>query len=163
MELVFNHTPTFPAPQGESTDYRTYGIDAPRDRDIKWTCQEVGCVHWHKGWVTAHDETTELGRGQAEWIRRESGRDFREGRTVHDGRTLTVFRFSPYQRCFQDHRTVAVAYTVKLGDFRAGQDRQMLRAHSRPQDFVEDWGEHQDTIAERVRKYLGNPEERKAG
>jgi hypothetical protein len=48
------------------------------------------------------DERTELGKGQATYIRTQSRRTFRESPTAEG---LTVFRFDSGQRCFQEHQT----------------------------------------------------------
>jgi hypothetical protein len=85
----------------ERLDYR---IRRPIERRTRpATCEEVQCEAWVNGWVSAIDETTPLGRQQAEYIRQRSGRTF----VVHVGEDgLTRFTFAPGQTCFQsgDHR-----------------------------------------------------------
>ncbi len=54
------------------------------------------------------DESTDLGREQAAYIRQRSGRSFREMRTAVGPDALTVFRFDSGQRCFADHITITV-------------------------------------------------------
>lgn len=147
-------------PQGKPTDYRTYEISRPPDTDLKWTCQEVGCLQWRFGFGVVTDEATEQGREQAQYIRLFSGRTFREKRGTVDGVAVTVFEFEPYQRCFQDHSTLPDLFVVRLGDWRPCPDI-VLRQHTRPVDWVEDFGEHQQEIAERVEKYHGKPEKEK--
>lgn len=152
----------YPTLAGDAGDYRTYEIDSPPDRDIVWTCQEVKCEAWRKGWVVLCDMAGDLGKARAVYFRSgESGRSYRETTHVRDGVTYLAFVFDAYQRCFQDHRTKPVAFSVQLGDRRIGHDqRPTIRDHSRPQDFVEDFALHQLSIAERVQKYLGNTKEK---
>ncbi|WP_062434988.1 hypothetical protein [Herbidospora daliensis] len=120
--------------------YQTFGIAAPADRLVKAACPQVGCVAWRKGWESVIDEKTALGASQAAWIRTYSARTFRESRAAG----LTVFRFEPGQRCFADHHTRPEIYFVRPGDLTTalGQPRR----HSRPADWVEDFGLNQQRL-----------------
>jgi hypothetical protein len=69
---------------------------------IPAACEQAGCDNWQYGWDNVIDERTETGAGLAAWIRRESGRDFISMKTAGGE---TVFRFEPFQRCFDEHRT----------------------------------------------------------
>ena len=139
---MFRIDPAMPAQA-----YKTYAIDSPSDLTVKAVCEEVGCPAWRQGWETSVDERTELGRMQAEYIRRRARRTFAE-RTTGDG--LTVFRFDSGQRCFAEHRTRPEVYTVRDGDWRlpAGP----VLTHTRPGDWVEDFGEHQLRLADMIEK-----------
>ena len=82
--------------------YKSYEIKAPLA--THWnviTCADAGCEHHETGWDSVIDERTELGQRQAHYIRRESGRRFREERQP-DG--LTRFSFEAGQKCFTEHR-----------------------------------------------------------
>ncbi|MGI5286645.1 hypothetical protein ACQEVF_25355 [Nonomuraea polychroma] len=127
--------------------YQTYAWAAPRDTRIKSVCEDVGCMAWLHGWTSTFDESTELGRNQADYVRRRSGRDFKESRTAEG---LTVFRFAPYQRCFANHETRPAVWWVRGGDWR--QDRGLIRRHTSGRDWVEDFAEHQDRLADRLRR-----------
>lgn len=63
-------------------------------------CKEVACPHYLHGWQTI---VPNIGP-QADYIRRQSGREFRESREGE----LAVFTFPPGQHCFRTHR-------IKLG------------------------------------------------
>jgi hypothetical protein len=118
------------------------------DRTLPTVCEQIGCRRWRKGWATAVDVSTELGRRQAAHIRcGGTRRDYTElTGTVREqivGRDapveLVVFRFEPGQRCFEEHKTRPTLYVVRdLGQFRR---------HRRPADWVEDFAEHQDKLA----------------
>jgi len=127
-------------PQMRPEAYNTYSITSPHDVLVKAACEQVGCQMWLHGWQSQIDESTDLGRTQADYIRTQSGRTFREQHTA-DG--VTVFTFDSRQRCFADHRTRPEKYDVKHGDWRRST---VIRVHARPADWVEDFAEHQDRL-----------------
>ena len=120
-------------PQGPAQAYQTFSVRSLPDRTVRTVCEETGCEQWRTGWESAIDESTDLGKAQAAYIRQQSGRTFRELRT--DG-GLTVFRFEPGQRCFADHKTRPELYLVRDGDHR-GNPTGRQRVHTRAQDWVE--------------------------
>lgn len=134
-------------PAAPPTAFQTYRIISPPDRFVRSACEEVGCSAWLYGWETRVDERTDLGRAQAAYIRQQSGRTFRELATAEG---LTVFRFEPKQRCFAEHRTRPEVFLVRGGDWR--RDFGVLRQHKRGADWVEDFAEHQDRLADQQRK-----------
>ncbi|QIP87637.1 hypothetical protein GLX30_30455 [Streptomyces sp. Tu 2975] len=95
-----------------------------------------------------HRRDDPLGRDQAAYIRHKAGRTFREQRR---GDGLTVFRFEAHQRCFAEHKTRPELYAVRDGDWR-GNPTGRARQHQRPIDWVEDFGEHQQRIADQQQK-----------
>lgn len=128
--------------------YQTYSISAQRDVAVVAACEQVGCAAWQYGWESKIDESTQLGQQQAHYIRHVSGRTFREQKT---GDGLTVFRFEAHQRCFAEHRTNPEIYLVRDGDWR-GNPTGRRRQHTRPADWVEDFGEHQQRIVDQQQK-----------
>lgn len=72
-------------------------------------CQDIDCPKYTNGWTTTVDTSTELGQAQAQYIRKRSGRKFREERTAL---TLVHFIFESGQICFdlekhrEDHHMV---------------------------------------------------------
>jgi len=134
-------------PVGPAAAYKTYTIDSPRDTTERAACEQVGCGAYRNGWRTVIDERTDLGRAQAEYIRTRSRRTFREQRA---GDGMTCFIFESGQRCFTDHKTRPETYAVHLGDWR--QNFGTVRAHVRAADWVDDFGEHQLRIADRIEK-----------
>lgn len=131
-------------PLAPASAYQTYAITAQQDRYIIQACKDAGCAYWRDGWESPIDERTEQGRMWAYLIRKESGRSFKECRRA-DG--VTVFRFDPYQRCFQEHRTKADLLVVRHGDWR-GNPSGWSRVHTRPQDWVEDFMEHEGALGD---------------
>jgi hypothetical protein len=59
---------------------------------------------------------------------------------------ITVFRFETGQRCFAEHRTRPEFYAVWAGDWRANLG--VIRRHTRPIDWVEDFCEHLGQLAD---------------
>ncbi|MCZ4509950.1 hypothetical protein O3Q52_17445 [Streptomyces sp. ActVer] len=144
-------------PVGAPSDYQTYSITSPPDRQVKAACERAGCVGWRHGWQSVIDESTACGATgtgplcawaaagrmpcgtcQATYIRQRSGRTFREQKT---GAGLTVFSFESGQRCFAEHQTRPEIYAVRGGDYR--EITGPTRTHQRATDWQEDFGEHQ--------------------
>ncbi|PXY27436.1 hypothetical protein [Prauserella muralis] len=128
---------------------KTYSIIAPEETHWRQaTCAEAGCGHHLRGWRTTVDERTDLGQFQADYIRKSSGRAFSEHR---DDSGMTVFTFEPGQACFAaaQHRVRVdrqELFVVRGGDHRGSTG--LIRQHTRPEDWVEDFAEHQTKLAE---------------
>lgn len=132
-------------PVGDPGDYITYAIRAGRDTAVVAACKDVGCQNWAHGWETTVDETTDLGKAQAAYIRQKSGRTFTETRTDAG---LTVFRFEAFQRCFSEHRTRPDSFWRRDGDWRGlPRGGQQIR-HVRAADWIEDFQEHEGSLAD---------------
>lgn len=116
--------------------YRTWSVKSRPDKRVKSVCERVGCPQWRSGWESVIDESTQLGKAQAGFIR-GSGRTFRQQKTATG---LTVFRFEAYQRCFADHQTMPELYLVRGGDYRAKVGE--VRVHQNPADWVEHVQQH---------------------
>lgn len=127
--------------------YQTYSIDQPADTLIRTACEQAGCAAWASGWESAIDESTDIGRAQAAYIRGQAGRTFREQHTAG----LTVFRFEARQRCFGEHKTRPQLFAVRDGDWR-GNPTGRVRQHQRPADWVDDFGEHQLRLIDQQQK-----------
>lgn len=147
MSKLFLPEPFRIEPKAPAGAYKTYAVATPHDVTVKAACEQVGCQAWRNGWQTLIDESASLGRAQAEYIRLHAGRTFREGKT---GAGLTVFTFESGQRCFANHETRPEVYSVVDGDHR--QHFGPVRTHARAADWVEDFGEHQQEIAEQIEK-----------
>ncbi|WP_431897926.1 hypothetical protein [Nonomuraea sp. bgisy101] len=133
--------------------YKTYQVVSPRS--THWrpaTCEEAACGAYERGWKTLIDETTERGQQQAHYIRKLSGRRFREDKHVEG---LTAFVFEPGQKCFGQHEVPLERpplYFVKGGDFRGNPLGTPPRQHRRGGDWVEDFAEHQDRLNRAIEK-----------
>jgi hypothetical protein len=134
-------------PQLPARAYRTFQIISPPDLTLVIACKQAGCSGWRNGWQTIVDETSPLGREQADYIRRLSGRTFREQKTGAE--RLTVFIFPPYQRCFREHRTRPEKFIAKGGDWR-GNPTGEHRVHQSAANWVEDFALHQIRLTEAI-------------
>jgi hypothetical protein len=140
-------------PQLPAAAMKTYQIVAPLS--THWrpaTCGEVNCPNYLNGWKTVVDETTELGRAQAHYIRSESKRKFTVA-FLEGG--LTRFIFEAGQRCFAEHQARLdrpELYVVRDGDWRGNPRGTEPRRHARPADWVDDFANHQQRIAEQIQK-----------
>lgn len=131
---------------------QTYQMVAPRPTHFREaTCMEIDCPNLEYGWKTVIDETTDLGQMQGHYIRKESGKKFVESR---DALGMTVFTFEAGQKCFQPHQVrldKPEIFLVRGGDWR-GNPRGEIRRHVRPEDWVEDFAEHQGKIIDAIEK-----------
>jgi len=135
------------------TAYKTYRIASPVSTHFRpATCAEAGCGAYLNGWTSTIDETTVLGQQQAHYIRKQSGRGYREERLPSG---LTQFTFDAGQRCFANDHQVRLdrpeLYIVRGGDWR-GNPTGESRQHQNAQDWIEDFGEHQQRLADEMRK-----------
>lgn len=129
-------------PMGEVQYYQTYSIKAGIDVTVVAACKDIGCKAWYHGWETKVDELTGLGQAQATYIRTKSGRTFKEFKTM-DGKT--VFRFEPFQRCFQEHKTRPDIFTRRHGDWRGNPSGSTYR-HANAKDWTEDFATNQQRL-----------------
>lgn len=128
---------------------KTYTLSAPRSTHTRpGTCAEADCPNLARGWLSAIDETTDLGQKQAAYIRRESGRKFHEWHRAG----LTMFTFESGQECFVEHRVPLEReplFLVRDGDWRGNPRGTAPRIHARPEHWVEDFAEHQQKLSDR--------------
>lgn len=144
-----------PEPQLGAEHMKTYEIRAPLTSHWRvGTCAEDNCAAYERGWRTTVDEGTDLGRGQAYYIRKQSGRKFVETRDDVSG-TLTIFEFESGQKCFREHQVRldrTELFIVRDGDFRGNPRGSEALKHARPADWVDDFAEHQATLADRLER-----------
>jgi hypothetical protein len=143
MKQPFRVEPMLPVEK-----YITYGISASRDTGVVTACKDAGCQAWQNGWETIVDESTVLGANQAAYIRRMSGRTFKEAKT---GAGTSVFRFEPFQRCFSEHRTRPDVYVRRHGDWRGNPSGQRFY-HANAAEWVEDFQGNQARINSEIQK-----------
>ncbi len=133
---------------------QTYRIVAPISTHWRQaSCAEIDCTAYLSGWRTEIDEHTQLGAQQAAYIRSTSGRRFTEAR--HEITRLTVFTFAPGQTCFAagSHRAPLEReplYVVQGGDWRGNPRQIRPRVHRRAEDWVDEFANHQITLADRL-------------
>jgi hypothetical protein len=140
---------------------RDYVVRMPPDRGIKTVCEAVRCENWLYGWAKFVNEATPLGRDQAAFFRSgKSGRTFSEYRATAaaalgagvlvpgeidasaDPLTpVSVFRFEPHQRCFEEHRTRPARWLVRG-----------VREHADMSGWIDDLDQHVGRLAEQLER-----------
>lgn len=135
------------APQMPAESMKSYLIASPRDTHTRAArCVEVDCDIQKSGWETFIDEGTALGQRQGYYIRKVAGRQFSEAPNENG---ITVFTFAAGSECFTEHR-VSIdrpeIFAVRGGDWRGNPRGEPARIHDRPEDWVEDFAEHQDAL-----------------
>jgi hypothetical protein len=134
-------------PAMEAAHYTTYGIHV---KTRIATCQEFECDYWETGWYLRVDEKTEMGFKQALYLRRASGRRYRED-VVEGG--LTRFYFYPHQMCFTTHKLPAAdeRYIRRNGDWR-GNPRGEIVTFRGPEDWADDGANHQSRLITAIQR-----------
>lgn len=140
-----------PPPRLPAAAMTTYRIVQPHDRKVVTACEQVGCLAWRHGWESVLDEAIPAHAKAIAVIRSgRTGRTYTEVANLGVG-TIAIFRFESGQRCFEEHRTRPQTFLRRGGDFR-GNPRQELVRHRSAADWQEDFAEHQDTLAEAVKR-----------
>jgi hypothetical protein len=143
--------------------YRTFSIWTPPSEMRPATCADVDCGAHRNGFMIRTDPATELGARQAKWIRANCVVDGRRRlptlrrryveRVEPDG--AVTFVFPAGQRCFKEHeRRVGDGelFVVRPGDWRVRPRRDQLTVHTRADLWQEQFAQHQDGLAETVRR-----------
>jgi len=136
-------------PAGPAQAYRTFQVLAPFSTHFRpATCAEIDCPAYLNGWNTVIDESADLGKTQAHYIRNQSGRRYTEVREA----ALTTFTFEAGQECFREHQARMdrpEIYLVKDGDWRMSQNP---RRHANADDWLDDFSNHQDQLKTRMER-----------
>lgn len=140
-----------PEPLMPSHAYKTYAVVAPIGTHFRQgTCAEANCEHYLNGWkVRVENLTPDLLHAA-----KTSGRKYTEQR-VAEGETWLVFEAG--QPCFREsqHRVRIdrpPLYVVRDGDHRGNPLKTKARVHHNPANWVEDFAEHQQRIADEIAK-----------
>lgn len=131
---------------------KTYSVIAPKDTHFKvGTCEEAGCLANMYGWTTAVDTSSDLGKKQAHYIEKVSGRKY----TKEAEGSVVTYTFPADQQCFRTHQIRVdrePLYVVRGGDFRGNPRQTPPRVHKSAEQFVDDFASHQQTLADRLEK-----------
>lgn len=135
-------------PQGRVQDYKTYQIVSPLSTHWETaTCAQVDCPDYLHGWRVKIEGLPQ----EMIHAARTSGRKFSELEISRNEHWLV---FEAGQPCFRaaEHRRLLdkqEIFIVRDGDFR-GNPTGNVRRHSRPDDWQEDFAEHQDKLARQI-------------
>lgn len=130
--------------------YKSYTIAAPLA--THWrpaTCEEIRCEQQANGWQIRKEHLDE----QMLHIATHAGRRYREIQ-VREGETYLVYDAG--QKCFKasEHRLPLERpelYLVRSGDWRGNPSGEVLQ-HSSAATWTEDFGEHQERLADRMKQ-----------
>jgi hypothetical protein len=143
--------PNRPTPLMDPSRYKTYAVVSPLSTHFrKATCAETACPHYLNGWgVRVENCTPDLLHAA-----RTSGRRYRELH-VAEGENWLVFE--PGQECFRAsthylREERPPLFLVRDGDHRGNPRRTKTRQHLNPQTWVDDFAEHQQTLADEIKK-----------
>lgn len=128
---------------------KTYQVASPiRSHYRRASCKEVRCPNYEHGWRTvlpasSHDLIATL---------RRSGRKITSETVRPDG--MVEFIFEAGQPCFESSKHVTSLereplYIVKGGDWRGNPRGERMR-HANADDFVDDFANHQQKLADRM-------------
>jgi hypothetical protein len=150
--MVFRIQPVLPVGA-----MKTYGLSAPQSTHYRRaSCREVECPNYANGWRSGFDVRDPAKAAAAYAVRMHSGRLFAVEETIGASGKIesVVFTFGPGQECFLQHRVPLerdpILY-VRDGDWRANPTGRRL-VHADAADWVDDFGEHQSKIKERVER-----------
>lgn len=138
------------APIGPPQAYKTYGVSFPlKTHWREATCEEVMCLQYLNGWKTilpANDPKCDLVR---------SLKDRYHFTEMPSADGLIEFIFPAGQPCFKQsqHRIQLDrpgAFYVRPGNFVAHTGETVI--HRRPDDWVDDFANHQDKIKTRLER-----------
>lgn len=138
-------------PKLEPHQVKTFQVVAPAATHYRpATCEEVECEQYRNGWQVRVEGLTPADLHTA----RNCGRSFREVQ-VAPGETWLVY--APGQPCFRASQHKAPVgrpelYFVREGDWRGNPRGTRPRQHSKPEHWVEEFGEHQQTLADEIEK-----------
>jgi hypothetical protein len=115
------------------------------------SCEEYECDQWVMGWDTVVDTSTELGKKQHHFLTHDRSRSYT---MTKEGFTLVRFHYGPGNRPFagpkHDHK-VRVARQPNLlvvgGDWRGNPNRTPTTVHCNPEDWADDFANHQNKLA----------------
>jgi hypothetical protein len=129
--------------------YQTYQVLAPlQTHFVAATCQEVDCPQFREGWRLRAEGLSE----RDVYVATHCGRKFTRV-NVAEGETWLVYEAG--QPCFRasGHRRRLEReehFIIRGGDYRGNPTG--MRAKVSVDSWVDDFGEHQDRLAERVER-----------
>lgn len=166
-------TMTTMSPQAAAQRLQTFStIRQPGVHLARVTCEQAGCVALQQGFVIRVDESDPMGARCAQYVRHVTKRRFTERLDEPSG--LTIFTFAPGTPCLKDGRdrraqmvfgvnphlkeqrpalhvvSAGSARTVQAEIARSGRPAEIIRTHTRPQDWSEHLAESWNTMAHQI-------------
>lgn len=130
---------------------KTYQISAPLGSHWRpATCAEVDCPNYVNGWRVRVEGLTP----QDLHVARTCGRRYVEQHVAADETWLVYEAGQPCFRASQHRARVGrpELYVVRDGDHRGNPRGTEPRRHTRPEFWVEDFAEHQQSLADKMKE-----------
>lgn len=137
-------------PDAGPEHFKSYSWRAPLATHWRQgTCEEYECEAYLKGFVTTVDISTDLGQKQYHFLTHDKTRSCSMQRV---SQTVFKFIYPPGNKCMKywEHRVPIGKPPLLLvlgGDWRGNPRQLKTVVHRRPEDWIEDFSEHQDRIA----------------
>lgn len=110
-------------------------------------CRDFECPDYLLGWTTSIDTSTDLGKRQAYYIRKDSSREFRE--EMQGGpEGLVLFRFPPGQKCFRGPHSLPVQRAPIFKNLIPGLESKTMDSD----EFFTEWNETVTQIGQSKRE-----------
>jgi len=137
--------------------YKSYSLRQPRNTHFRpATCEEFECDEFMFGFVLTMDLSTDLGQRQLDYVKRDKSRRCHLQRL-----SLNIMKavYGPGNDCFEPKRSThkilvgrPPVLLVAEGDWRGNPRRTPTRVHRRVEDWVDDFANHQQALADAVQK-----------
>jgi hypothetical protein len=142
------------APEAGPEHFQTFSMRRPLGTHWrKATCAEYECNEYLRGFVLKIDLGTDLGQRQYHYVTHDRTRSYTLDRV---GDRLVHVLYGPGNECFASAAKEATHivqngrppfYLVSGGDWRGNPRGTPRYVHRRPEDWVENFAEHQDKLA----------------
>lgn len=156
VQVPFGHTTVSRiAPLRGPQYYKSYSMSRPLSTHWRRaTCEEYECDPFIYGFVTTVDLTTSLGLRQFRFLKNDRKRSCHVQRT---GMYEVKFIYGPGNICmsYMDHKLPLERlpfYYVSDGDWRGNPRGTERYLHRRPDDWVDDFANHQMQIDETLKR-----------
>jgi hypothetical protein len=143
------------APAMGPEGYKTYEMDMPLG--THWrpvSCEDYECDDFMHGFVLTVDTSTDLGKKQFHFVTHDKTRKMSMQRV---GEYVFKFLYGPGNKCFKnvegDPRRHKLPigrppfFLVSGGDWRGNPRGTPTMTHRRPEDWIDDFANHQDKLA----------------
>lgn len=156
-EMSFSQVPSRPTPALPPGAYQSYELSAPATTHRRpASCEEFGCDHYAKGWATTVQAASEDEALLLRACRGEVDGRRRRALQIKQPSGFVQYVFEPGQPCFSagkhtvhnDREAIGIR---RAGDHRGNPSGEIL-VHSNLDNWVEDFGEHQQNLSDAAEK-----------
>lgn len=143
------------APAMDPQYYKTYEMDMPLESHWRFvSCEDYECDDFMKGFVLTIDLSAEIGQRQFDFVKQDKTRSCSIQRVTE---TMVKAVYGPGNKCFRNVKGDPLRhklpigrppfYLVSGGDWRGNPRGTPTVTHRRPEDWIDDFANHQDKLA----------------